>query len=86
MKVNPGQRARNIGLVNEKTGFNARNEGNQFFTRPGIGPTPTNDAARLGRQLMNHTLELIDGLQDYRVHNEGRDTDDPMYWWLENPY
>ena len=34
---------------------------------------------------MNHTLELIDGLQDYRVHNEGRDTDDPMYWWLENP-
>tara|TARA_R100001440_G_scaffold35191_1_gene54165 strand:- start:23889 stop:25046 length:1158 start_codon:yes stop_codon:yes gene_type:complete len=71
----------------KKQAFNrARNKGNaEFFTREGVGPTPTNDAAKLGRQLMIHTLEFIDDLQDYRVHNEGRDTDDPMYWWLENP-
>ena len=34
---------------------------------------------------MNHSLKLIDGLQDYRLNNEGLDPDDPMYWWLENP-
>ena len=71
----------------KKDAFNrARNTGDaSYFMRPGVGPTPTNDAARSGRDLMNHQLEMFDELQDYRLNNEGRDADDPMYWWLENP-
>lgn len=75
------------GEKKKKDAFNrARNEGDaDYFKDPSVGPTPGNDAARTGRQLMNHTLKLIDDLQDYRMNNEGRDNDDPMYWWLENP-
>lgn len=75
------------GLQAKKDAFNrARNRGDaEFFNDPSVGPTPTNDAAHEGRALMNHTLKLIDDLQDFRMNNEGRDADDPMYWWMENP-
>ena len=71
----------------KKDAFNyARNIGDlDFFLNPSVGPTPKNEAAMRGRRLMNHTLGLIDDLQDYRLNIEGRDPDDPMYWWLENP-
>jgi len=75
------------GLEDKKKAFNrARNTGDaEFFNDLSVGPTPTNDAAVQGRALMNHTLKLIDDLQDYRLNNEGLDPDDPMYWWMENP-
>ena len=71
----------------KKKQFNlARNRGDaRYFMQPGVGPTPGNPQAHRGRGLMNHTFGMIDDLQDYRIHNEGRDLDDPMYWWLENP-
>jgi len=76
-----------MGDKKKKDAFNrARNEGDlDYFKDPSVGPTPGNDAARTGRELMNHTLKLIDDLQDYRTNHEGRDKDDPMYHWLENP-
>ena len=71
----------------KKDAFNrARNAGDwAFFDDPSVGPTPANEQAHLGRSLMNYTWDLVDGLQDYRTHHEGRDTDDPMYYMVENP-
>jgi hypothetical protein len=75
------------GQKKKKDAFNrARNTGDaEFFQDPSVGPTPGNEPAVMGRKLMNHTLKLIDDLQDYRMNIEGRDADDPMYWWVENP-
>lgn len=75
------------GEKEKKAAFNrARNTGDAaFFQDLSVGPTPTNEAALQGRGLMNQTFGLVDQLQDYRTHHEGRDTDDPMYWWVENP-
>lgn len=75
------------GDKKKKDAFNqARNLGDlDYFLDSNVGPTPKNASAMRGRRLMNHTLKLIDDLQDYRMNIEGRDADDPMYWWLENP-
>tara|TARA_R110000824_G_scaffold9126_2_gene41108 strand:+ start:3032 stop:4279 length:1248 start_codon:yes stop_codon:yes gene_type:complete len=71
----------------KKNAFNrARNTGDfSFFDDPSVGPTPSNESALQGRELMNKVWEIIDGLQDYRTHHEGRDKDDPMRYWVENP-
>jgi len=75
------------GQDKKKKDFNrARNAGDaNFFMREGVGPTATNAKSQGGRALLLHQLDMIDQLQDYRLNNEGRDADDPMYWWLENP-
>lgn len=75
------------GEKEKKEQFNlARSRGDaRYFMRPEVGPTPGNPQAHRGRGLMNHTLGMIDDLQNYRMNNEGRDADDPMYWWMENP-
>ena len=76
-----------MGHPEKKKAFNqARNSKDaDYFKKPNIGPTPSNESAHLGRELMNHSFNLIDEMQDYRLNNEGKDADDPMYYWLENP-
>jgi hypothetical protein len=73
----------------KKKEFNrARNRGDKSYFDQAlelIGPIPKTFKTEDGRSMMNHTLKLIDDLQDYRLNNEGRDADDPMYWWMENP-
>ena len=75
------------GDKKKKEDFNrARNMGDAaYFMREGVGPTASNESSQMGRELLLQQLKLIDEMQDYRLHNEGRDADDPMYYWLENP-